>query len=753
MAINKETETQYKLLRTAMMDAFAAVDMTGRYREANQTFLDIVGYKREELLELHRHALTPEKWHALENRMINEQVLVRGYSEVFQKELRRKDGGIVPVELRIVLTRDPDGKPIGMWAILRDITDRIRGEEKLRRFQHSVESSPDAVFWINAEGRFSYVNEQACRSLAYSHDELTQLRLWDIDVDFSREQWGAHWEAVSKAGGAQLERRHRRKDGTVFPVEISSHQVFLNNQKHHVAYVRDISKRRKTDDELRFFKHAIDTAPEGVFWMTQNGVFIYVNDRACKSLGYTREELLKMHLWDIDPTFPPERWAAHWVEMRTIQSRLIETVHRRKDGTLFPIEVSAYRLPYGDEESHLAFVRDITERQKAAEDRNRLEAQLLQAQKLESIGRLAGGVAHDYNNMLGVIIGYSEIMRTKIAPGDPLLKDLGQIQRAAERSKNITQQLLAFSRKQVFEPKILEINDLIHNFEGNLSRLIGEDIELHFIPSQDTGKIVFDPTQIEQILMNLAVNARDAMPNGGKLTIETNNVVLDEAYCREHAGFMPGCFVRLSVSDNGVGMRKETINQIFEPFFTTKDVGKGTGLGLATVYGIVKQGGGFINVYSEPGQGTTFKIYIPKTTGETEVLPASDSGPPESGSETFLLVEDDEMVRSMTEIILENLGHKVISAGGPEEAIEIFEKEHASIDLLITDVVMPKMNGKELHDRLKSICPELKVLFMSGYTTNVIVHHGVLDKGVHLISKPFCINELAAKIRKTLADA
>ena len=272
-------------------------------------------------------------------------------------------------------------------------------------------------------------------------------------------------------------------------------------------------------------------------------------------------------------------------------------------------------------------MRDTTECQKAAEDRDRLEAQLLQAQKLESIGRLAGGVAHDYNNMLGVIIGYSEIMRTKIAPGDPLLKDLAQIQRAAERSKNITQQLLAFSRKQVFEPKILDINDLIHNFEGNLSRLIGEDIELHFMPAPDTGKIVFDPTQIEQILMNLAVNARDAMPNGGKLTIETNNVVLDETYCREHAGFMPGCFVRLSVSDNGVGMRKETINQIFEPFFTTKDVGKGTGLGLATVYGIVKQGGGFINVYSEPGQGTTFKIYIPKTTGETEVLTAPDSGP------------------------------------------------------------------------------------------------------------------------------
>ena len=751
MGISGEVETQYKLLCTTMMDAFGAADLTGRILEANQVFLDLVGYTREELLAMSLFELTPHKWHALENQIIRDQVLVRGYSDVFQKEYFRKGSGIVPVELRIVLTRDSAGKPVGMWAIVRDITERIAKEESLRRFQHSVESSPDAVFWMNAEGRFPYVNAQACRSLGYSREELMRLHLWDIDADFAREQWAAHWEAVGKAGGAHIERRHRRKDGSLFPVEISSSQVMLNRQKHHVAYARDITRRKKTDEELRFFKHAIDHSPEGVCLMAQAGDFIYVNDQACRSLGYRREEILKLHLWDIDPAFPPERWAAHWEEMRTVQSSLVETAHHRKDGSIFPVEVMAFRLPFGDEERILAFIRDTTERVKANEDRARLEAQLLQSQKLESVGRLAGGVAHDYNNMLSVILGYSELMRAKMGPDNPFLKELDQIQQAAQRSRNITQQLLAFSRKQVFEPVILDLNELVHRFEDHLARLIGEDIELQFLPRTDTCKIEFDPTQIEQILLNLAVNARDAMPDGGKLTIETSLIVLDEAYCREHVGFTPGSFVRLSISDNGIGMGAETVNRIFEPFFTTKDVGQGTGLGLAMVYGIVKQGGGFINVYSEPGQGTTFKIYLPRTTGEAGPPAASEPPSLASGSETILLVEDDKMVRGMTEAVLQQLGYNVICASGPGEAIAIFQQAQAAVDLLITDVVMPEMNGRELHVRLKSVRPDLKALFMSGYTTNVIVHHGVLEKGVHFISKPFSISKLTDKIRETLA--
>lgn len=624
-------ETMYQQLFVNMMDAFGAADMEGRVTEVNQPFLDLVGYKKDELLDLSIFDLTPLKWHSLEKRIIDEQVLVRGYSDIFEKEYCRKDGSIVPVELRVVLARDSSGQPMGMWAIVRDLSARLAREDTLRRFQLSVESSPDAVFWINAEGRFPYVNVQACRSLGYSRAELMGLNMWDIDVEFTQEMWGPHWEKVRTTGGARLERLHRRKDGTVFPVEISSKNIAFKDQVHHVAYVRDISERLNANSE-----------------------------------------------------------------------------------------------------------------------REKLEAQLIQSQKMESVGRLAGGVAHDFNNMLSVILGYSELIKTKVDPGDPVQRELEQIQKAARRSREITQQLLAFSRKQVLEPKVLNINELIKSFENNLSRMIGEDISLTFFPSRNIENIEFDPIQIEQVLMNLAVNARDAMPAGGSLTFETANVSLDETYCREHLGFIPGNFVQISVSDNGIGMDAETVDHVFEPFFTTKEIGKGTGLGLSTVYGIVKQGGGFINVYSEPGGGSTFKIYIPVSTCEQERLKVVENRGPVPGSETVFLVEDDEMVRKMIEMFLGKLGYTVLSVAGPEEALVVFANRQREVDLLITDVVMPKMNGKDLYKRLKSVRPDLKVLYMSGYTANVIVHHGVLDKGVQFISKPFNILALSEKIREAL---
>ena len=631
MVNRTQAKTMYQQLCANMMDAFGAADMAGRVQEVNQPFLDMIGYTKDELLDLNIFDLTPSKWHPLERQIIDEQVLVRGYSDVFEKEYRRKDGSIVPVELRVVLARDPNGEPIGMWAIVRDISARLAKEETLRRYQLSVESSPDAVFWINAEGRFPYVNKQACRSLGYSRDELVRLNLWDVDVKFTKELWGPHWEKMKKSGGARLERLHQRKDGTVFPVEISSTNIACENQVHHVAYVRDISDRINANIE-----------------------------------------------------------------------------------------------------------------------REKLEAQLIQSQKMESVGRLAGGVAHDFNNMLSVILGYSQLIKLKLAPDNPVIPALKQIEQAATRSQDITQQLLAFSRKQIFEPKVLNINDLISRLENNLSRLIGEDITLNFFPSQDIQNIEFDPIQIEQILMNLAVNARDAMPSGGNLTFETTNVSLGETYCREHLGFIPGDFVQISVSDNGIGMNAENLGHIFEPFFTTKEKGKGTGLGLSTVYGIVKQGGGFINVYSEPASGTTFKIYIPISKGKTEPLKISETEGLVFGSETVFLVEDDEMVRKMTKNSLQMLGYTVLSVAGPKEAIAVFADKQSAVDLLITDVVMPKMNGKELYKRLKSIKPDLKVLYMSGYTANVIVHHGVLQKGVQFISKPFNVVQLSKKVQEAM---
>ena len=395
---------------------------------------------------------------------------------------------------------------------------------------------------------------------------------------------------------------------------------------------------------------------------------------------------------------------------------------------------------------------DISER-KVAEGKNaELQAQLLHAQRLESVGRLAGGVAHDFNNILTVILGNAELMKIRMPADSPVLRNVLEIEKAANRSKDITQQLLAFSRKQVISPRVIDLDASIRSMEMTLGRLIGEDIELRCSLQQSTCKISFDPTQIDQVLMNLVLNARDAMPNGGRLTIETSTVSLDETYCHDHYGFKPGHYVLLTVSDDGVGMDKETLSHIFEPFFTTKEAGKGTGLGLATVYGIVTQNGGFINVYSEPGQGTTFKAYIPCAAGEYEESEKAEDEPVSTGSGTILLVEDDEVVRGTAISMLEALGYTVIVGETPQAALSLCEQRNTRIDLLLTDVVMPGMKGTELRDRIAALYPSIRTLFMSGYTSQVIVNHGVLDERVNFIPKPFSVAELSQAVSRAMGQ-
>ncbi|MBE0556359.1 MAG: response regulator, partial [Proteobacteria bacterium] len=335
---------------------------------------------------------------------------------------------------------------------------------------------------------------------------------------------------------------------------------------------------------------------------------------------------------------------------------------------------------------------------------------------------------------------------------DPVLKDVLAIEKAANHSRDITRQLLAFSRKQIIAPRVMNLNDVVASYRNTLSRLIGADIDLRFCPGENLWRINFDPAQVEQILVNLAVNARDAMPDGGKLTIETENCRLDAAYCLKHLGFKPGQYVFLGVSDDGMGMDRETQSHLFEPFFTTKEVGKGTGLGLATVYGMVKQNGGFIICYSEPGRGTTFKIYIPRVSGEGETAEEPREAPVAHGAGRILLVEDDEMVREITKDILEEIGYTVLTVDTPKEAVALCENKETRVDLLLTDVVMPEMSGKELGKRIAAIRPGIKVLFMSGYTSDVIAHRGVLEKGVHFIQKPFRLKDLARKIHELIGE-
>jgi len=396
---------------------------------------------------------------------------------------------------------------------------------------------------------------------------------------------------------------------------------------------------------------------------------------------------------------------------------------------------------------------DVTERRRAEAEKESLQSQLLQAQKMESVGRLAGGLAHDFNNMLGVILGHAEMALERMDPDQPFYVDFKEIKRAAERSAGLTRQLLTFARKQTIAPRIIDLNVTVERTLKMLRRLIGEDIDLAWLAGSNLGPVKVDPSQIDQILINLCVNARDAIDDVGKITIETDAVSFDEAYCAVHAGFVPGEYVLLAVSDNGCGMDPQTVGHLFEPFFTTKEQGKGTGLGLASVYGAVKQNNGFINVYSEPGQGTTFRIYLPQHhTRPASQADQASATPAARGSETILLVEDEPAILRLATMMLERLGYVVIAAETPGEAIRLAQEHSGPIDLLMTDVVMPEMNGRDLAKNLLSIYPDIKRLFMSGYTANVIAHHGVLDEGVCFIQKPFSPNQLGGKLREVLDD-
>ncbi|MCA1795448.1 MAG: PAS domain S-box protein [Desulfobacteraceae bacterium] len=490
--------------------------------------------------------------------------------------------------------------------------------------------------------------------------------------------------------------------------------------------------------------------------INSNGEVTLVNKKTCEILGYEEEKIIGKNWFDI--SLPGELKEKVKAVSQKILAGEMDSVEYYENPVLTKSGeermIAWYNTMLTDEAGIIGLLSsgmDITERKLAEEEKEKLQSQLNQAQKMESVGRLAGGVAHDFNNMLGIILGHTELALLKSDEDNDLIPDLKEIQNAAKRSADITKQLLAFARKEIISPKQLDLNDTVESMLNMLRRLIGEDIDLVWQPSAHLLTVKMDPIQIDQILANLCVNARDAISGVGKLTIETGRKSFDEEYCNEHAGFIPGDFVLLAVSDNGSGMDKETIDNLFEPFFTTKEVGKGTGLGLATIYGIVKQNNGFINVYSEPGHGSSFKIYLPRLVDDEE----TDKAIPEKkaaagGTETILLVEDEPSILKMARMMLEKKGYSVISAATPSQAVEKAEKHSGTIDLLMTDVVMPGMNGRDLAGKITALYPDIGLLFMSGYTADVIAHQGVLDDGVAFIQKPFSMKDLGGKLREAL---
>ena len=479
--------------------------------------------------------------------------------------------------------------------------------------------------------------------------------------------------------------------------------------------------------------------------------FLAVNEAAILHYGYSREEFLGMTIEDIRPIEELSHPGETVSNAATGINRVSTCRHRKRNGAIIDVEITSHQLFFDEKNAGVVLASDITERKHAEDALQATEEQLRQSQKMEAVGKLAGGVAHDFNNLLTAISGHSELSLRRLGADDPLRRNVEVIKSASDRAATLTRQLLAFSRKQVLQPKVLDLNDVVIETNKLLRRLIGEDIDLLTVLEPSLGQIKADPGQIGQVLMNLSVNARDAMPRCGKLTIETSNIYIDEDYARRHVSVSPGWYVMLAVSDTGCGMDEATRKRIFEPFFTTKEVGKGTGLGLSTVYGIVKQSGGSIWVYSEVGRGTTFKIYLPRTDQIVE-HPEVDGGHDEApaGTETVLLVEDEEIVRDMTHEILRMSGYHVLESSRGSEALSVCEQHKGPIHLMLTDVVMPQMSGRELAERLMPLRPEMRVLYMSGYTDDAIVHHGVLDEGMAFIEKPFTPNALARKVRESL---
>jgi hypothetical protein len=476
--------------------------------------------------------------------------------------------------------------------------------------------------------------------------------------------------------------------------------------------------------------------------------FLAVNQAAVRLYGYSLDEFLGMTIKDIRP---PDEVPALLERLQDPASGVSRSdgpwKHRRKDGSCLDVEISSSAIVFGGTAARLILATDVS-------DKRKLEAQLVQAQKMEAIGRLAGGVAHDFNNLLGVITGYSELLEKNLEAEGAGRQRLEQIQKAAQRAAALTRQLLAFSRKEVIQPRVLDLNEVVADVEKMLQRLIGEDVHLVTKLGQDLGRVQADRGQVDQILMNLAVNARDAMPDGGNLWIETSNATLDAAYLRTHADVHPGPYVMLAVSDAGHGMDAETVSRVFEPFFTTKGEGKGTGLGLATVFGIAKQSGGHVSVYSEPGRGTTFRVYLPRVDARDAdgEAPTEVSAPP-IGTETVLLVEDSDSLRPMIHEILAAAGYDVLDSADPLEAVGRAGAHHGSLDLVLTDVIMPGMSGPDLVRAVQATRPSVKVLFMSGYTSDAIGRQGVLDPGVRLLQKPFTTDALLASVRSALDQA
>jgi two-component system, cell cycle sensor histidine kinase and response regulator CckA len=622
-----------------------------------------------------------------------------------------------------------------------------------------LETAMEGFLMVDTQGRIVEVNEAYCRMSGFGETELLAKRIADLDASMSEHEMAVLMQNVAAKRWGHFETAHRRKDGSLFYVDVSA-RLLPGNPARLVSFHRDVTERKKAEQALleseRKYKLLIEATNTGFVILDEQGRVLDANPEYVRMTGRAGlDEIRGRPVTEWTATYDLERNA---VEIRrclqTGSVRNLELDYTDGHGRTVPIEIHASLIPGAQPTRILTVCRDITERRSSAEESERLRARLTEAQKMESVGRLAGGIAHDFNNMLGVILGWAHAGARDLPPGSGLHEAFEQIQQAAQRSANLTRQLLAFARRQAVEPKVLDLNGAIERALSMLRRLIGEDIELIWKPGNDLDPVRIDPMQLDQILTNLCANAREAIGHTvGKVTVETGMVDFCRTHACEHVGATPGRHVVLTVTDTGCGMDEKTVANVFEPFFTTKDVGKGTGLGLSIVYGIVKQNDGSIDVTSRPGRGAVFRIYLPGHAGKPEtVTDRLGEEAPACGSETVLLAEDEPSLLKTVRMMLAQLGYTVLPAATPGEALRLAQEHPGQIHLLVTDLVMPEMNGCDLADRVLALRPGVKRLFVSGYAAGVVGDDRVLGDAVCFLQKPFLVKELADKVRSALSQ-
>jgi PAS domain S-box-containing protein len=750
-----ESAVVYRALIDAAPDGIVIVNQEGRIVLVNSQTERLFGYKRAELFNQPVEILVPERArgkHRFHRASFMSTPLLRPMGAGLELYGLRKDGTEFPVEISLSPIQTDSGLLVS--GAIRDITDRKRAQQRILAL---LDSAPDAMVVVGEDGRIVLVNSQTEKLFGFQRSELLGQ---PVEVLVPERFWADHRKHRSKymehaqvrPMGAGYELYGVRKDGTEFPVEISLSPHQTEDGVLVSSTIRDVTQRRRVENALRQSEAAFRGMIEGtygVYRAAPDGTILLANAALAHMLGYDSDkEITPLNL--VTDIFQPGEYSSSLFEQYGSRKQFSrhEAHWRRKDGKVITVELSGRAV--SDDAGSLLYFEVIVE---DVSHQRGVEHRLRHVQKMEAIGRLAGGIAHDFNNVLGVITGYSEMLLDKLR-SDPNLSPLvTHVLKATERGASLTRQLLAFSRQQVLEPRVINIQQHVTSIEGLLRRVLGEDIRLTVSAGDRPVHLRADPAQLEQVIMNLVVNARDAMPSGGRLTLEISRAHLDADYCKHAPDTHPGHYVCIAVTDTGCGMSPDVLSRVFEPFFTTKETGKGTGLGLATVYGIVKQSGGNITVYSEVGHGTTFKVYLPlseEAAFKPEITSLESVVP--GGTETILLVEDEDSLREVTREYLTSKGYTMLVASETDSAIEAAEHCDKPIDLLLTDVILPGSSGVQLAQRLALHHSRMRVLYVSGYTADAIVHHGGHDPNFAFLSKPFSLPALARKVRSILDE-